>query len=109
MKENFNAMVARVERSLGLQTDSLEWFKNSIEEQPIEDIDGEYYISGVGMFDLKFFDTQYLKQGIEFFRPLIRGFVVFLLVLYNYRNVLSFIGQDPSIAHNAYEKAKEAE
>lgn len=102
-------MVERIERSMGLETDSLEWFKDSIEEQPIEDIDGEYYISGVGTFNLKFFDTGFLKQGIEYFRPLIRGFVVFLLVLYNYRNVLSFIGQDPTIAHNAYEKAKEAE
>jgi len=100
-------MVASIQRSFGLQVDSLEWLVNGITEESISDTKANYTISGVGTFNLTFLDSTFLKQGIEFFRPLIRGFVVFLLILYNYKQILTFIGQDPSIAHNAEREYKE--
>lgn len=100
-------MVSDIQRSFGLQVDSLDWLVNGITEEPITDTKAEYTIFGVGTFNLTFLDSSYLKQGIEFFRPLLRGFVVFLLILFNYKQLLTFIGQDPSIAHNAQQNYQE--
>lgn len=47
-----------------------------------------------GMNKYTFFDTKYLIMGVEYFRPFIRGFIVLLLIFYNVKNFLSFIGHD---------------
>lgn len=107
IKAQFNNMVSDIQRSFGLQVDSLEWLVNGVTEESITDTKADYNIPGVGAFNLTFLDSTYLKQGIEFFRPLIRGFVVFLLILYNYKQILTFIGQDPSISHNAEQNYNE--
>lgn len=110
IKGQFTDMVENVERSFNLQLNSLDWLVEGVTEKPLTDEKVDYTIPGVGTFNLTILDTSFLKQGIEYFRPLIRGFVVFLLILYNYKQILTFIGQDPSIAHNAekkYEKWRE--
>lgn len=94
-------MLTSISDSFGISFDTLEDLKGNWEETPASNIEENYTISGVGTLKLKFFDTSYLIQGIEYFRPLIRGFTVFLLLLYNYYQILTFIGQDPRIAHNA--------
>lgn len=67
------------------------------EEEPVTDIEGDYHISGVGNMKLKFFDTKFLVDGVNYFRPFIRGFLILLLALYNIKQVLSFIRQDAGI------------
>lgn len=101
LKADFNNMLDSISNSFGISFDSIGDLSDSWEETPATDIEKNYNIHGVGTLKLKFFDTKYLIQGIEYFRPLIRGFVVFLLLLYNYYQILTFIGQDPRIAHNA--------
>lgn len=90
-----------------MNTDVLSNFVDNLNEKDIADISSNYDIPGVGSFKFTFFDASYLKDGIEFFRPIIRGFITLLLLFYNYRQVLSFIGQDPTIAHNAMENYNE--
>lgn len=68
------------------------------EEKPVGDITGDYKIHGVGTLNLKFFDASFFRQGIEFFRPFIRGFLVLLMVFFNIKMVLSFIRQDAGMA-----------
>lgn len=58
------------------------------------DIAKAYTINGLGTMNLKFFDTKYLIQGVEFFRPFIRGFIVLLLIFYNAKMFLGFIGHN---------------
>lgn len=58
------------------------------------DVNQTYNVPGIGAIRLKFFDTKYLIQGVEYFRPFIRGFIVLLLVFYNWRMFLGFIGHD---------------
>lgn len=75
-----------------------EFFKNLFTDgQPVTDIEGDYYISGVGNFHLTFFDTKYFVQGVEYFRPFIRGFLVLLMALYNIKMVLGFVRQDAGV------------
>lgn len=42
-------------------------------------------------------NSSYLLDGVAYFRPYIRAFIVFLLVLYNIRMFLSFIGHDAGV------------
>lgn len=71
-------------------------------ETPVQDINTEYYINGVGTFNLKIFDTKYLYQGVEYFRPFIRGFIALLIVLFNVRSALSFIRQDAGVVTDGF-------
>jgi len=86
------------------------------EEMPVTDIAiPSYEIKGVGYFVIQVLDTKYFVQGITYFRPFIRGFLVFLIGLYNVRMFLAFIRQDLGIAigkgadvHNELNKDKES-
>lgn len=100
-------MLSSISDSFGISFESINEFTNSWTEKPVENVNADYNIYGVGTLNLKFFDATYLIQGVNRFRPVIRGFVVLLLLFYNYYQVLSFIGQDPRIAHSA-EKTAEA-
>lgn len=107
IKRKFEGMTERVEFSLGIVDDGFDDMKDSWEEKPLDNIEENYNIPGVGNMKLKFFDTEYLKQGIERFRPVIRGFLVLLMFFYNYYQVLSFINQDPGIHASAHTTAIE--
>lgn len=63
-------------------------------EAVIQDKNEEYEIPNVGKFNLKFFDTKYFIQGVEYFRPFIRGFIALMICLFHVRMALSFIRQD---------------
>lgn len=75
-----------------------DFFENLlVDGTPVTDINGEYEIHGLGKLNLKFFDTKFLVDGVEFFRPFIRGFIILLLALYNIKMILGFIRQDAGI------------
>lgn len=80
--------------------DSLKFLEENITEEAVPDEKGNYTIPGVGTFNFTFFDASFLKQGVETFRPLLRGFIVLLLLLYVYREIMAFIGIDPNIDGN---------
>ena len=63
-------------------------------ETPMEDIEAEYNIVGVGTVKGKIFDTEYLVKGVNYFRPYIRGFLMLLIALYNIRQAMSMFGLD---------------
>lgn len=94
IKSQFNDMVASVSESFGLINWSYEDMTNSWNEKPAEDVTGEYQIHGLGKMDLTFFNAEYLQKGVEYFRPVIRGFIVLLLLFFNYKMILGFFKQD---------------
>lgn len=102
VKSQMVGLVEDISHTFNLTIDSDQWLVDSFTEEAIPDEKGQYHISGVGTLELTFFDTSFLKRGIEFFRPIIRGFIVLLLAFYHYRQVLTFIGQDPNIYSNAH-------
>lgn len=67
------------------------------DEQVVQDVLADYTISGLGTFKFKFLDTKYLYDGVTFFRPFIRGFLVLMMALFHIRMVLSFIRQDAGV------------
>lgn len=64
---------------------------------PVEDEKGTYLIYGLGSFNLTFMDSDPIKQGVSYFRPIIRGFLVLLMFFYNIKQILGFIRQDAGV------------
>lgn len=101
IKSKIDATVENISTQLGVQFNTLDRLFDR--EVAPEDVTGDYYLTGVGNLSLKFFDSSLLITGVAMMRPYIRGFLVLLLFLFVWRQTLSFIGQDPSIAHHAQE------
>lgn len=80
-------------------TNTLEGETN--EKAPQDVFIPSYNIPGVGYTPLKVLDTSYLIQGVDYFRPYIRGFLILLTFLYHVKMVLSFFKQDIGMATTA--------
>lgn len=96
IQASFNSFLFELKSKFGFDTS---FFEDVLGEdgKPVTDIEGDYNIHGVGNMKLKFFDTEYLVQGVEYFRPFIRGFLVLLMAFYNIKMVLSFFRQDAGL------------
>lgn len=81
-----------------------DFFENLIQgESAVTDIYFDYNIPYVGDFRLKAFDSKYFIDGVTYFRPFIRGFLVLLMAFYNIKQILSFIRQDAGVAQGKAE------
>lgn len=80
-----------------LHFSAIESLKN-LGSKPVEDVESSYDFGGyVGTLNVKMFDANPLVQALSTFRPIIRGFIIFCLLLFNINQVLSFIGQHSGI------------
>ena len=70
---------------------SIQIFDN---ERPVEDVKEDYAIPGVGSFNLTFLDVSFFRDGVAYFRPLIRGFLVLLMIFYHIKQLVGFFGYD---------------
>lgn len=112
IEEKFNEFLANMKRRFGIDTGMFESLFTS--EKPVEDIYVDYSILGLGNFHLKVFDTSYFVQGVTYFRPFIRGFLVLLMLLYHVKQCISFFGYDSGVVtgrsdHIAAEKKGQRE
>lgn len=62
-------------------------------EAEITNLQGTIVVGGYE-FNCTVLDVKYLVNAVSTFRPAIRGFIIFLLVLYNINQFLRFIGQE---------------
>lgn len=92
IESTFNATVDAISARFGFQKFNLDTLFGT--SSAPKDENHNYNIPGVGNLRLKFLDTSYLIQGVEYFRPFIRGFIVLLLLFFNFRNFLGFIGHN---------------
>lgn len=92
---NFNAFVNEMKMKFGFNTEVFNTLFDG--EMAVQDQYADYNISGVGTFKFKFLDTKFLYEGVSYFRPLIRGFLVLLMAFYNIKMILSFIRQDAGV------------
>lgn len=95
LENEFLAFIRELKFQFNFDT---EFFENILTDgTPVQDVDEEYSIPGLGTLQLKFLDTKYLYQGVEYFRPFIRGFLVLLLGFFNIKMLLGFIRQDAGV------------
>lgn len=92
----FNSFLQELKMKFSFDT---EFFENvlSTDGHPVTDVNQDYEIPGVGTLNLKFFDTKYLVDGVTYFRPFIRGFLVLLMAFYNIKMIIGFFRQDAGI------------
>lgn len=102
----FNDFLAELKMKFNLDTGVFESLFN--DEQAVTDTYMDYDIMGVGTFKFKVFDSKYLVQGVEYFRPIVRGFIVLMLFLYHVRQLISFFGYDSGVVAGRSEHIKSA-
>ena len=107
IESTFNDGVERIKSKFGFQ----EFHLDSLAAHSVapENQSADYYIHGLGTKSYTFFDTKYLIKGVEYFRPFIRGFIVLLLIFFNWRQYLSFIGHDAGMLAFSSAKADKSE
>lgn len=89
-----------VQATFSLDTETFRSLFDS--SKPIEDVYADYNVPGVGTIELKFFESSYLRAGIEYFRPFIRGFMVLMILFFDWRMLMSFFKQDAGIIAGHY-------
>lgn len=95
MEEALQTFQEELKRKFNFDT---EFFESLFDTgSPVEDVKGDYNIPGVGKLNLTFFDTSFFVDGVNYFRPFIRGFLVLMMALYNIKQVLGFIRQDAGV------------
>lgn len=67
-------------------------------EKPLEDVTADITIPGVGSFNLKILDKEWVHKGVAYFRPVIRGWLTLLLIIFYWNNSLGLIRQSMPIA-----------
>ena len=77
-------------------------------ESAVSDITTEYSIPNVGTFNFKVFDSSFFVQGVSYFRPFIRGFLVLLMMLYHVKQLIGFFGYDAGVVTGRTEHIKSA-
>lgn len=96
INNKFNSFLQELKMKFSFDTDFFEGLFQG--ESVVNDVYEEYEIPNVGTFNFKFFDSNFFVDGVTYFRPFIRGFLVLLLAIYNVKQFLSFIRQDAGVA-----------
>lgn len=94
LKASFDNLFTDLRAKFGL--DSVEDSFTGIfdNERPMTDIQGTLNLPGIGSIRGTFFDASFFVDGVEYFRPILRGFMIFYIVLFNIRKALAFTGQE---------------
>ena len=91
----FDSFIDELKFKFNIDTDFFESLFQS--EKPVEDVYIDYSIPYVGDFHLKVFDAKFLVDGVEFFRPFIRGFLVLLMFFFHGKQLIGFFGYDAGV------------
>ena len=65
-------------------------------------------ISDIQQDGITYVSMKYVRKAVDYFRPYIRGFIVFMMIIYNLNQILCLIGQAP-ITLGAYLKANSSD
>lgn len=102
----FNSFTDEMALKFSFDTDFFESLFQA--ETPVEDITTDYNIPGVGNFNIKVFDTNFFVEGVKYFRPFIRGFLVLLMLLYHIKQLIGFFGYNAGVVAGRSEGIVEA-
>lgn len=77
-------------------------------ESAVEDVYTDIDIPGIGEMHLKVFDKSFFVDGVTYFRPFVRGFIVLMLFLYHIKQLIGFFGFDSGVVTGRTEHIKSA-
>ena len=101
IKADFDNLMGNLKDKIGIDTYDLDNLFSS--SSAPTDVKGTYN-GGLWSYSGKFVDYSFLVQGVEYFRPFIRGFIVLLLVFFNIRQALSMFGLSSGEIESASKK-----
>lgn len=104
IESSFNSFLSELKMKFNIDTGAFESLFTS--EQPVSDTYVDYDLTGVGSFHLKVFDSKFLVDGVTFFRPFIRGFLVLMMLFYHIKQVIGFFGYDSGVVTGRTEHIK---
>lgn len=80
---------------MGFNVSSVQTLFDSVNVSESMLVDEEFTINlhGVGNVKFKAFDNYFLLQGINKFKPILRGFITLMLIFFNMNQLLNVIGQ----------------
>lgn len=78
------------------------------DSEAVDDVYADYTIPGVGTFNLKMFDAEFFVDGVTYFRPFIRGFLVLLMALFHVKQLIGFFGYDAGVVTGRNDHIKSA-
>ena len=106
IQESFDSFLEEMKMKFNLDVSA---FENLFQgEAPVSDTYTDYEIPNVGEFHLKVFDSSFLSQGVAYFRPIIRGFLVLMMLLFHVKQLIGFFGYDSGIVAGRSEHIKSA-
>lgn len=106
IQTKFDEFLTILKNKFGFDTSVFESLFNGV--TPVEDVYMDYSIMGLGNFRLKVLDASFLTQGVYYFRPFIRGFLVLLMFLFHVKQLISFFGYDAGVITGRSEAIAEA-
>lgn len=62
-------------------------------ERFIEDINASLSLPYIGSFNFKIIEAKYVNDGVQYFRSILRGWVVLMMLFYHLNELFAFIGQ----------------
>lgn len=107
IKQDFDNLLNGLQEKLGIDIYDMDnLFSASSAPGDVE----ATYDGGLWTYSGKFVDFSWVIQGVDYFRPYIRGFIVLLLVFFNVRQALSMFGLSSGEITGAYaNKVKDGE
>lgn len=106
IQSSFNGFLDELKMKFNIDTGAFQGLFDG--SQAVEDVYVDYNISGVGAFNLKVLDTKFFVDGVTYFRPFIRGFIVLMMLLYHVKQVIGFFGYDSGVVTGRTEHIKSA-
>ncbi|MFZ1758850.1 MAG: hypothetical protein WAT96_07360 [Streptococcus suis] len=96
MKKIYNDLVKNIQSKFPF-LDYTDKFINMFKgERFIEDINAGLSLPYIGTFDFKIIEAKYVNDGVQYFRSILRGWVVLMLLFYHLNELFTFIGQGRS-------------
>ena len=95
IEEAFTSFLEELKMKFNFDTEMFESLFDS--ETPVEDVYVDIDIPNVGNFNLKLLDTKFFVDGVTYFRPFIRGFLVLLLFFFHISQLIGFFGYNAGV------------
>lgn len=93
MKKIFDDLVKHIQSKFPF-LDYTDKFINMFKgERFIEDIHVGLSLPYIGSFNFKIIEAKYVNDGVQYFRSILRGWVILMMLLYHLNELFSFIGQ----------------
>lgn len=93
MKKIFDDLVKHIQSKFPFLNYSDKFINVFKGERFIEDISANLSLPYIGSFNFKIIESKYVNDGVQYFRSILRGWVILMMLFYHMNELFAFIGQ----------------